>query len=138
MPRPSRLNLTPLDYRDESIGQRLARFRRDRGLTQAQLADNIGILQTLVTDYEHDRLRLSAEMAVRFALALDISLDEWLLPDPASRTKKRPAISRAVFRRMEQLDRLPANRRRDLLVIIDTLFHGVQKDRQRNSEPPPG
>jgi transcriptional regulator with XRE-family HTH domain len=46
------------------IGRRLARLRRERGLTQAQLAERIGILQTLVTDYEHDRLRLSAEMAV--------------------------------------------------------------------------
>jgi transcriptional regulator with XRE-family HTH domain len=138
MPRPSRLNLPPLDYGVESLGQRLTRFRRERGLTQAQLAEKIGILQTLITDYEHDRLRLSAEMAVRFALALDVSLDEWLLPKPpvSTQKKKRPRISRAIIRRMELLDLLPPRRRRDLLIVLDTILRGVQKDRPSDSEPP--
>lgn len=128
MPRLSRLNLPPLDYSGESIGQRLVRLRRERGLTQAQLAEKIGILQTLVTDYEHDRLRLSAEMAVRFALALDVSLDDWLLPKQPPR-KKRPLISRAVVRRMELLDLLPLHRRRDVLILLDTILRGIQKQR---------
>jgi DNA-binding NarL/FixJ family response regulator len=80
MPHVSSLDLPPLDYGGESPGQRLARFRRQRGFTQMQLQIRSGIPQTLITDYEHDRLRLSAEMAARFAIALDVSLDEWLLP----------------------------------------------------------
>jgi transcriptional regulator with XRE-family HTH domain len=54
-----------------------------------ELADKIGILQTPVTDYENDRLRLTAEMAVRFALALDVSLDELLQPKAA----RKPATT---------------------------------------------
>ena len=38
----------------ESLGQRLARFRKEHGLTQVQLADKVGIIQSLVADYERD------------------------------------------------------------------------------------
>ncbi len=75
MPRVSKLTLPPLNWGKESIGQRVARIRKERGFSQVELAAKIGIVQTLVTDYETGRLRLTAEMAVRFALALDVTLD---------------------------------------------------------------
>jgi transcriptional regulator with XRE-family HTH domain len=122
MPRISRLELPPLDYRGESVGRRLARLRRERGLTQAQLAERIGILQTLVTDYEHDRLRLSAEMAVRFTLALGISLDAWLLPEAAAPSPKKRAPSRAITRRMAMFETLPRHQQRLVLTALDMLL----------------
>ena len=67
MPRVSRLKLPPIDWGKETLGQRVARIRKERGYTQVELAEKIGILQTLVTDYENDRLRLTAEMALRWA-----------------------------------------------------------------------
>ena len=41
-----------------------------QGYTQVELAERIGIIQALVSDYERDKLRLNAEMLVRFAQAL--------------------------------------------------------------------
>ncbi len=121
MPRVSHLELPPLDYRGESLGRRLARLRRERGLSQAELAARIGILQTLVTDYEHDRLRLSAEMAVRFTLAFGVPLDAWLLPEAASPAPhKRP--SRAIARRMAMLETLPRHHQRIVLTALDMLL----------------
>jgi transcriptional regulator with XRE-family HTH domain len=136
MPRVSRLELPPLDYRDESLGRRLARLRRERGLTQADLAARIGILQTLVTDYEHDRLRLSAEMAVRFTLALGIPLDAWLLPEAASPAPhKRP--SRAIARRMALLETLPRHHQRIVLTALDMLLPSfARRAEQRNQQVP--
>src|SRR5437868_85577 len=81
--------LRPLYYGCESIGGRLARIRSQRGLTQVQLADNIGISRDLVADYERDGLRLCAEMAVRFALALETSVDDLVLPCDVL-VKRRP------------------------------------------------
>jgi transcriptional regulator with XRE-family HTH domain len=131
MPRVSRLKLPLLDYRGESIGQRLARLRRERGLTQAQLADRIGILQTLITDYEHDRLRLSAEMAVRFTLALGTSLDGWLLPKAtAAMPPKRPP-SRAIARRMAMFETLPRHQQRIVLTALDMLLIPFARRAQR-------
>ena len=119
MPRVSKLNLPPIDWGKESIGQRVARIRKERGFTQVELAEKIGIVQTLVTDYENDRLRLSAEMAVRFAMALDVSLDELLHPKTA-RPARKP--SRKVLRRLEQIEALPPTQQTTLLRTIDTFL----------------
>ena len=58
MPKRSKLKLPPLRLStDETAGQRLARLRKERGLTQVELAAKVGIIQGLVTNYERDRLR---------------------------------------------------------------------------------
>lgn len=132
MPRVSKLSLPPIDWGKESIGQRVARIRRERGYTQVELAEKIGIVQTLVTDYETDRLRLTAEMAVRFAMALDVSLDELLHPKAAKTSSRKP--SHKVLRRLEQIEALPATQQTTLLRTIDTFLEvaslkGVQRAR---------
>lgn len=103
MPRKPTRKLPPLDYGNETIGQRLARLRKERGYTQVDLAKKIGIIQTLVSDYELDKLRLSAEMAVRFALILDVTVDELVSPRTAKKksAKKQPSLK--VVRRMAAL-----------------------------------
>lgn len=120
MLRFSNLNLPPLDWGKETIGRRLARTRKERGYTQVELADKIGILQTLITDYENDRLRLTAEMAVRFALALDVSLDELLHPKTAWQASRKP--SRKVLRRLEQTETLPPTQQIALLRTINAVL----------------
>jgi transcriptional regulator with XRE-family HTH domain len=118
------LKLPPIDLGGETIGQRLARLRKERGFTQTELAEQIGILQTLVTDYECDRLRLSAEMAVRFAQALDISMDEFLKRQPAKR--QRPKPRRKVLRRLELIESLPSHHQQTVLKTIDTMLKGLR------------
>jgi len=43
-----------------------------------ELAKRVITIQTLVSDYERDKLRLSAKMAVRFAVVLELTADELL------------------------------------------------------------
>ncbi len=43
----------------ESIGARIARLRRDKGLTQAELAQALGVSQPVVSDYENDVIGLA-------------------------------------------------------------------------------
>jgi len=123
MPRASKLNLPPIDWGQESLGERLARLRKERGFTQVEIAEKIGIVQTLVTDYENGRLRLTAEMAVRFAVALDVSLDELLQPKAAKKPVKK--ASRRVLRRLELIEALPAHQQSTLLKTIDTFLKGA-------------
>lgn len=123
MPRVSKLDLPPIDWGKETLGHRLARLRKERGYTQVELAEKIGILQTLVTDYENDRLRLTAEMAVRFALALDVSLDGLLRPRAASPQGRKP--SRKVLRRLEQIEALPAHKQTTVLKSLDMMLKGL-------------
>jgi transcriptional regulator with XRE-family HTH domain len=125
MPRRPTRKLPPLDYGSETIGPRLARIRKERGYTQVELAKKIGTIQTLVSDYETDRLRLSAEMAVRFALALDISTDELLHPKAKKKNGRKPSLK--VMRRMEEIEKLPPRQQSFVLTALDSILRGAAR-----------
>jgi len=61
MPCVSRLKLPPVKPGGESMGERVARLRKERGFTQAELAEKVGIIQTIVSAIETNVLKLSAE-----------------------------------------------------------------------------
>jgi transcriptional regulator with XRE-family HTH domain len=122
MPKASRLNLTPLPPSEETPGQRLARIRRERGFTQIELADKTGLVQTLISDYERGKLRLNADMILRFAAALEVSTDDLLQPEGPREAKK---ASRKVLRRFERIEALPLSQQTALLRTIDTLLEGA-------------
>ena len=77
----------------------------------------------MVSAYETDRRLFSAEMAVRFALALDVSLDEFLHPKGKKVSTKMP--NRRVLRRMERIDSLPLDQQNHLLKTIDGFLKGA-------------
>ena len=79
--------------------------------------------QVLISAYETDRCYFSVEMAVRFALVLDISLDELLHPKAKKFSSKKP--SRRVLRRLEQIEKLPARQQNYLLRTIDGFLRGA-------------
>jgi transcriptional regulator with XRE-family HTH domain len=117
---PKRPTITkPLDFHGETIGQRLTQLRKQRGYTQVELAEKIGIRQVLVSAYEKDRRGLSAEMAIHFALALD----ELLRPKGKKVSGKKP--SRKVLRRLEEIEKLPSHQQNYLLKTIDGFLRGA-------------
>ena len=91
MPRVPKQVLPPLNLSDESVGQRIARIRKLKGLTQVQLAERIGIERTVIANYEKDRLRIYDEMLARIAIALSVTTDEIL------GLKAVAVASRAIF-----------------------------------------
>ena len=125
MPRRPTRKLPPLDYGSGTIGQRLARIRKERGYTQVELAKKIGIIQTLVSDYETDRLRLSAEMAVRYSMALDITVDDLLAPKTAANRKNCKQPSLKLVRRMEEIEKLPPRQQTLVLSALDSMLRGA-------------
>lgn len=104
----------------ESIGQRLARLRREHGLTQVMLAERVGIIQGLVSDYERDKLRLNPDISVRFAQALGVTTDQLLGLQPTKGDGRQP--SRKVLRRLEQIENLPRRDQDALLRTIDAFL----------------
>jgi len=125
MARRSKLKLPPVDLGGETLGQRIARLRKERGYTQTELAERIGIIQALVSDYECGKLRLTAEMAIRFAMALEVSTDELLRPNGSKPLRRKP--SRRVLRRMEKIQELPPRRQYFVLKALDALLSSSAK-----------
>jgi transcriptional regulator with XRE-family HTH domain len=124
-PTKSKLKLKPVDMGDESLGQRLARLRKQRGWTQKQIAQTTGLIQELVSNCETDKLRLNADMILRFAEVLEVSTDELLRGSKATgAAKKQPSIK--LVRRMEQIEALPLYEQRALLTTIDKFLAAAQ------------
>lgn len=120
MPKKSRL--TPSLAEKETLGRNLARIRKERGVTQVELAQRTGLIQVIVSDYERGRLRLPADMAVRFAEALGVTTDELLRTKKGSSAKPGKQPSLKLVRRMEQIEDLPLYQQRALLTTIDAFL----------------
>ena len=124
-PNKSKLKLLAVDMGDESLGQRIARLRKERGWTQKQIAERTGLIQELVSNYETDKLRLNPAMILRFAEVFDISADELLRGSKSTvQAKKQPSIK--LVRRMEQIEALPLYQQRVLLSTIDHFLAAAQ------------
>jgi ribosome-binding protein aMBF1 (putative translation factor) len=63
------------EMQSNRIGNLLAGARLKANLTQARLAEKLGIRQNMISDYERGKRRLSPEMAARIAEILDIKAD---------------------------------------------------------------
>lgn len=104
-----------------SIGARIASLRKERGLTQKELAERLAITQPVVSDYEHDVIRIPADVVVAIARVLDASADELL------GLKREPRgtaglKNRRLSRRLQAIDALPKRDQEALLRTIDAFI----------------
>lgn len=114
----------------ETLGQRLARIRKDRGFTQVELAQKAGTIQAVISDYERGRVRPHAAMLGRLAQALGVTADELLGIAPASSQKANGhGVSRRILRRMQALEQLPTHDQKSILKLIDALA-AQQEDKE--------
>lgn len=125
MARRSKLKLPPLNTGKESFGRRLARLRKAKGYTQVELAEKMGIIQVLVSDYELDKLRPYHDMVARFAQALDVSADELLGLKPSKHNGDAPSLK--ILRRVKKIDALPATQQKFILKTIDSLLKAAER-----------
>lgn len=107
------------------MGDRLARIRRDRGFSQADLAEKLGVTQANVSDYERGRYVPNADTIVQLAQILGVSADQLLGLKPSKTNGPRPP--RRVAKRLEQIDKLPAERQRALLTTIDAFLESAER-----------
>jgi transcriptional regulator with XRE-family HTH domain len=108
------------DREKESVGQRLARLRRERGLTQVELAEKLGVVQPIISGYERGELRLHGQVIVGLTRVLRVSADELLgLEKSKTGTTVR---NRRLLRRLQELDRLPRRDQQALLRTIDAFL----------------
>ena len=108
MPRPTTLEPPPIDLGKETIGQRIA---------QAELANRMGIIQKLVSDYECDNIRPHPEMLARFAVTLELTTDELIGLKP--RKTNDTITNRRLLRRLKDIQALPKKAQDTLIEVID-------------------
>lgn len=124
--RPEQLRDLIDATQEESLGRRMARLRKARGITQVELAAHLDTTQTLVSDYELDRRRLHAEMIVRVAKVLGVTTDE-LLGSKALRGAGSAPLSLRLTRRLHRIEELSPARQKLVLQTLDTLLKGASR-----------
>lgn len=109
--------------RDEAnaFGKRLREIRKRRGLTQRELAEKIGLKQSMIAQYEGGYIRLNAAaLIVRLSKALDSSPNELL--DFEEMRVESPVRNRRLLRRLKKIDQLPLADQKALVRFLDALM----------------
>ena len=83
----------------EGLGRKLRDLRKDRSLTQADLAGRIGIQQSDLCRMENGQYRISLETLVKLLAELDVPISEFLDEPTADLTAPEAALVRD-FRRL--------------------------------------
>jgi transcriptional regulator with XRE-family HTH domain len=112
-----------------TIGQIIKKLRKSLGMTQAQLADELGTLQKVISDYESGRAKPPRDRLPLLAKALSISIDELLgTKDFTENRPKTPNKNKRSVRLLDAFEKLKPDEQR--LVLRQTLALAGEKDEE--------
>ncbi len=112
-----------------SFGQRLVALRNAAGLTQQQLADEVGVSRRMIAYYEGQSEHPPTTLLPALARALQVSADELLGLAPAAKRNGRVPDNR-MQRRLQQIASLPPEERRQILQLLDAFIERGQLKRR--------
>jgi transcriptional regulator with XRE-family HTH domain len=115
----------------ESFGQRLARLRKLRGLTQRALAAESGVSQRMVAYYETHTATPPGDALAALSRSLDVSMDELLGLKASASEAPSSTASLHLWRQLREVEHLPDADRKAVLRFVEAL---VAKQRLQQKE----
>lgn len=106
----------------KELGGRIAQARKERDLTQVQLAERLGIAQQTLAHYEVGRARIAASLLPALADVLDLSLDELLVGAPTARIPGKRGPASRFEQQLDAVTRLPKAQQRFVMQMLDTVI----------------
>jgi transcriptional regulator with XRE-family HTH domain len=115
-----------VNIKDESffkdLGMRVAQARKERNITQVQLAATLGIAQQTLAHYEGGRLRLPASLLPALAQELQLPVEALLgQPSTAKAAAKRGPAPK-LAQHMERISALPKTQQKFVMQMIETVL----------------
>ena len=104
-----------------SFGQRLAKIRRAKGLTQTELGQRIGASQRAMHHYEKKAEYPPVQKIIELARALDMTVDE-LLGTGDNGSSQYQNINPKLAKRLRLASNLPQHDLKALSTFIDALL----------------
>lgn len=118
--------LAAMTIKDEAffkeLGARVAQARKDADLTQVQLAERLGVAQQTLAHYEVGRARIAADLLPVLAEVLDLSIDELLLGQSASRKPGKRGPASRLQQQVDAISQLPRAQQRFVVQMLDTVL----------------
>lgn len=103
----------------QDLGDQITRLRKEQHLTQAQLAESLGISQQLVGFYERGARRIPVDLLPKAARILGVSVEE-LLGLKAENGKRGPTPK--LQRQLERISALPRAKQRFVMEMLDAVL----------------
>ncbi len=116
------------------FGERLSSLRKAAGITQTAMAEEVGISQRMMAYYESPTAYPPANLLPLFASTLGVSVDALLGIETAKRRTK--AIDTRMQRRLQQIEKLDAPEKRQILQLIDSFIELDQLKRKKQADSP--
>jgi transcriptional regulator with XRE-family HTH domain len=111
----------------KALGKRISQLRMDRGMSQQELADVLGIAQQTLGNYETGRSRLPASLLPVLASFFGASLEMLLgQGEHASRGGKRGPASR-LQQQLDQVSQLPKAQQKFVSQMLDTVLQQASR-----------
>ena len=104
----------------KAFGKRLAALRKARGLTQSELAEQIGVNQTAVGSYEIGRRRIPLSQVAPLARALGVPVSD--LVEASEPGGAKPGPTPKLQRQIEMVSRLPRSRQKFVSEMLETVL----------------
>lgn len=101
------------------LGIRITQLRKEQGITQVQLAEQLGVSQQTVTAYENGKRRVPISHLPRLATLLSTNI-ETLLGEAPKPGKRGPAPK--LQQQIERVQTLPKAKQRLVSEVLDSLL----------------
>ena len=105
-----------------ALGERIAQARHQAGLSQIEVARQVGVSQRVVAYWEREAVSLRADQLDALASALGLSADA-LLGRRGAETRSAGPVGR-TRRAFEALSRLPRRQQQKIVEVVETLIAG--------------
>ncbi len=116
----SRLKKRPIKTGSgKTLGQQLRLLRKQKGLSQERLGEQVGASIRAICSYERDECEPPVQTLMALSKTLGISMDD-LLGSPAKKlTEEKTPVPRRWMRRIEKIQKLSENKQKTLLQVVD-------------------
>jgi len=125
-----------MDQEIVRFGDNLRRLRRQKGLTQTELGNRVGLTKRMVIHYEKHAKRPAGDKLILLARVLNVSPDSLLHEDLTARASDD--FDPGFARKLEKAKRLPPSDREVVSSLIDTLLKKndmhVKRPRRRKKQ----
>lgn len=103
------------------LGNRIQEERKKLGLTQAQLAEKIGVSHTQMARYEIKGVQPPADTLKNLAELFNTSIDYLVRGDKAEQAKESLKDSE-ILAQFKKLDQLPEEEKKSILKVLSALI----------------
>ena len=102
-----------------SFGKKIFEVRKNKGISQAELAKVVGTKAPVIGRYEREEAKPSIEVATKIANALEVSLD-YLVGNT------NLEIDKSALKRIEDISKMGPDEKDTIYTVIDALIRDFQ------------